>query len=198
MHLKGTFLGPEGTPYDGGVFEVDIVVPQGYPFTALKMKVSELLCLHWSVKSVLSLFYAQSVYAFSDVFHVDQFITKVRWRFIGRIAVPFRVFTFLNWFYSISDLPSEYILTERGDLSRYSERSGHIHHLICPLYWKETSASYSIKDAWTPVLTLRSTLVSLQSLLCSPEPKDPQDAEVAKHYLSDRPGFDSTAHYWTG
>lgn len=55
----------------------------------------------------------------------------------------------------------------------------------------------SFVDAWTPVLTLRSTLVSLQSLLCSPEPKDPQDAEVAKHYLSDRAGFDDTARYWT-
>lgn len=52
-------------------------------------------------------------------------------------------------------------------------------------------------DAWTPVLTLRSTLVSLQSLLCSPEPKDPQDAEVAKHYISDRKGFEETARYWT-
>jgi len=54
-----------------------------------------------------------------------------------------------------------------------------------------------LKDAWTPVLTLRSTMVSLQSLLCSPEPKDPQDAEVAKHFLSDRAGFESTAKYWT-
>ena len=40
-HLKGTFLGPEGTPYEGGVFDVDIVVPPQYPFTALKMKVSD-------------------------------------------------------------------------------------------------------------------------------------------------------------
>lgn len=47
------------------------------------------------------------------------------------------------------------------------------------------------------MLTLRSTLVSLQSLLCSPEPKDPQDAEVAKHYMSDRKGFEETARYWT-
>lgn len=38
-HLKGSFRGPEGTPYEGGHFDVDIVVPQGYPFTALKMKV---------------------------------------------------------------------------------------------------------------------------------------------------------------
>lgn len=34
-------------------------------------------------------------------------------------------------------------------------------------------------------------------MLCSPEPKDPQDAEVAKHYLSDRAGFERTAKYWT-
>jgi ubiquitin-conjugating enzyme (huntingtin interacting protein 2) len=54
-----------------------------------------------------------------------------------------------------------------------------------------------LKDAWTPVLTLKSTLISLQSLLCSPEPSDPQDAEVAKHYMASRAGFDDTARYWT-
>jgi ubiquitin-conjugating enzyme (huntingtin interacting protein 2) len=51
--------------------------------------------------------------------------------------------------------------------------------------------------AWSPVLTLRSTLVSLRSLLCSPEPNDPQDAEVAAHYKADRAGFESTAKFWT-
>ena len=35
-------------------------------------------------------------------------------------------------------------------------------------------------------LTLKSSLISLQSLLQSPEPSDPQDAEVAKHYLSNK------------
>ncbi|KAI8924253.1 ubiquitin-conjugating enzyme/RWD-like protein [Entophlyctis helioformis] len=54
-----------------------------------------------------------------------------------------------------------------------------------------------LKDAWTPVLTLKTALISLQSLLCDPAPNDPQDAQVAKHYLSDRPGFDSTARAWT-
>ncbi|KAJ8292757.1 Ubiquitin-conjugating enzyme E2 1 [Rhodotorula toruloides] len=47
------------------------------------------------------------------------------------------------------------------------------------------------------VFTLRTCLVSLQSLLSTPEPNDPQDAEVAKHYLTDRRGFESTARYWT-
>ncbi|KAG6853940.1 hypothetical protein C0991_012264 [Blastosporella zonata] len=54
-----------------------------------------------------------------------------------------------------------------------------------------------LKDAWSPVLTLKSTLISLQSLLCSPEPNDPQDAEVAKHFTTSKPSFDSTATYWT-
>ncbi|MBW0565305.1 hypothetical protein O181_105020 [Austropuccinia psidii MF-1] len=54
-----------------------------------------------------------------------------------------------------------------------------------------------LKDAWSPVLTLKTTLVSLQSLLCSPEPNDPQDAEVAKVYLSDKAAFERTARYWT-
>lgn len=51
--------------------------------------------------------------------------------------------------------------------------------------------------AWSPVLTLRSTLVSLRSLLCSPEPSDPQDATVASHYKADRKGFEDTAKFWT-
>ena len=54
-----------------------------------------------------------------------------------------------------------------------------------------------LKDAWSPVLTLKSTLISLQSLLCSPEPNDPQDAEVAKHYMTSKTSFDDTARYWT-
>ena len=53
-----------------------------------------------------------------------------------------------------------------------------------------------LKDAWSPVLTLKSTLISLQSLLCSPEPSDPQDAEVAKHYMTSRSSFEATARYW--
>ena len=37
-HLKGTVKGPEGTVYDGGVFEIDIQLPQAYPFEPPKMK----------------------------------------------------------------------------------------------------------------------------------------------------------------
>ncbi|KAH9480093.1 Ubiquitin-conjugating enzyme E2 1 [Psilocybe cubensis] len=113
FHLKGSFPGPEGTPYEGGLFEVDIVIPDSYPFQPVKMK----------------------------------FITKV-----------------------------------------YHPNVSSASGAIC---------LDILKDAWSPVLTLKSTLISLQSLLCSPEPNDPQDAEVAKHYMTSKSSFEETATYWT-
>ncbi|KAF5374122.1 hypothetical protein D9615_008859 [Tricholomella constricta] len=113
FHLKGSFPGPEGTPYQGGHFEVDIVIPESYPFQPVKLK----------------------------------FITKV-----------------------------------------YHPNVSSASGAIC---------LDILKDAWSPVLTLKSTLISLQSLLCSPEPNDPQDAEVAKHYTTSKNSFEDTAIYWT-
>lgn len=54
-----------------------------------------------------------------------------------------------------------------------------------------------LKEQWSPVLTIKSALVSLQSMLNDPQPNDPQDAEVASHYLRDRQSFNKTAKYWT-
>jgi len=113
FHLIGSFDGPEETAYEGGRFQVDIVIPDSYPFQPVKMK----------------------------------FITKV-----------------------------------------YHPNISSASGAIC---------LDILKDAWSPVLTLKSTLISLQSLLCSPEPNDPQDAEVAKHYMTSKSSFEETARYWT-
>ena len=37
-HLLGTIRGPEGTPYQGGIFQVDIELSIHYPFAPPKMK----------------------------------------------------------------------------------------------------------------------------------------------------------------
>ncbi|KAL1562902.1 Ubiquitin-conjugating enzyme E2 27 [Salvia divinorum] len=54
-----------------------------------------------------------------------------------------------------------------------------------------------LKDQWSPALTLKTALLSVQALLSSPEPDDPQDAVVAQQYLKDYQTFVGTARYWT-
>ncbi|KAG6508600.1 ubiquitin-conjugating enzyme E2 27-like [Zingiber officinale] len=112
-HLRGTIFGPVDTPYEGGIFAIDIRLTSGYPFEPPKM----------------------------------QFITKV-------------------WHPNIS--------SQNG--------------AIC---------LDILKDQWSPALTLKTALLSLQALLSAPAPDDPQDAVVAKQYLDEYPTFVSTARYWT-
>lgn len=90
------------TPYEGGIFQVDIVIPPDYPFKPPKMK----------------------------------FDTKI-------------------WHPNISSQTGAICL----DI---------------------------LKNEWTPALTIRTALISLQALLCAPEPDDPQDAEVARQYKGDK------------
>lgn len=111
--LIGFVPGPKDTPYDGGVFMIDIVLPEQYPFVPPKMK----------------------------------FITKV-------------------WHPNISSASGAICLDV-------------------------------LKDQWSPALTLKTALLSLQALLSSPQPDDPQDAVVAKQYMSDHRLFESTARQWT-
>mmetsp|Transcript_38963 Transcript_38963/g.64712 ORF Transcript_38963/g.64712 Transcript_38963/m.64712 type:complete len:200 (-) Transcript_38963:374-973(-) len=113
LHWKGSITGPVGTPYEKGVFEIDIVLPNDYPFVPPKMK----------------------------------FDTKI-------------------WHPNIS--------SESG--------------AIC---------LDILKNEWSPALTIRTALLSLQALMSAPEPDDPQDAVVAKQFKDKHSEFISTARYWT-
>jgi ubiquitin-protein ligase len=37
-HWRGSILGPDDTPYAGGKFLIDIIIPPQYPFEPPKMK----------------------------------------------------------------------------------------------------------------------------------------------------------------
>lgn len=54
-----------------------------------------------------------------------------------------------------------------------------------------------LKDEWSPALTIRTALLSIQVLLSCAEPDDPQDAQVANQFKSDPAKFKTTAVYWT-
>ena len=111
-HWKGKIHGPIDTCYSGGVFIIDIVIPNDYPFKPPKMK----------------------------------FDTKI-------------------WHPNISSVTGAICL----DI---------------------------LKNEWTPALTIRTALISLQALMCEPVPDDPQDAVVAKEYLTDIKKFNEKAKQW--
>ncbi|KAI1003804.1 hypothetical protein K3495_g4405 [Podosphaera aphanis] len=54
----------------------------------------------------------------------------------------------------------------------------------------------TLGSAWSPVLTIKSALLSLQSLLTTPEPRDPQDAEVANMLMNHPERFERVAREW--
>jgi ubiquitin-conjugating enzyme (huntingtin interacting protein 2) len=112
-HLKGTLKGPKDSPYENGVFTVDIHIPLEYPFKPPKMK----------------------------------FDTRV-------------------WHPNVSSQTGAICLDILG---------------------KE----------WSPALTIKTTLLSLQLLLDEPVPDDPQDATVAAMYKNDRNKYDETAREWS-
>ncbi|KAJ5199221.1 Ubiquitin-conjugating enzyme E2 [Penicillium cf. griseofulvum] len=111
-HLRGSFPGPPGTPYEGGTYNIDIKIPTDYPFRPPTMK----------------------------------FETKV-------------------WHPNVSSQTGAICLD-------------------------------TLSSAWSPVLTIKSALLSLQSLLSTPEPKDPQDAEVANMLLKTPKEFERVARDW--
>ncbi|RPB11200.1 hypothetical protein P167DRAFT_508183 [Morchella conica CCBAS932] len=54
----------------------------------------------------------------------------------------------------------------------------------------------TLSQKWSPVLTIKTALLSLQSLLDAPEPSDPQDAEVAQMMLATPQVFKARAREW--
>ncbi|EKJ74652.1 hypothetical protein NXS19_002552 [Fusarium pseudograminearum] len=54
----------------------------------------------------------------------------------------------------------------------------------------------TLSSNWSPVQTIKTALLSLRMLLECPNPKDPQDAEVAKMMMESPERFAAKAHDW--
>ena len=55
-----------------------------------------------------------------------------------------------------------------------------------------------LRDQWTSALTIRTVLLSICSLLGSPNPDDPLMPEIANLYKKDKLRYDIVAKEWTG
>lgn len=54
-----------------------------------------------------------------------------------------------------------------------------------------------LKQNWSPALTIDKVLLSLSSLLCDPNPRDPLVPAIAHQYERKRLEFEMTAREWT-
>lgn len=55
----------------------------------------------------------------------------------------------------------------------------------------------TLKDQWSPALTITQTMMSIQSLLDNPNPKDPLRPEIAQQYEKDKKEHDEKARQET-
>ena len=55
----------------------------------------------------------------------------------------------------------------------------------------------TLKDKWSPALTLSKVLISISSLLSEPNPDDPLEPDIAKELQDSKEKFNQTAASWT-
>ncbi|KAG5546126.1 hypothetical protein RHGRI_018341 [Rhododendron griersonianum] len=179
-------LGPSQSPYEGGVFKLELFLPEEYPMAAPKIRLLSmpsgnnimqemqcigeklvsmdgccrhgLLCLCYTIDGILFGFSPKST-----------ILTLIR---LVMPADPSLVFGFR------SDVLS---LTECICLSMQLGR-------IC---------LDILKDKWSPALQIRTVLLSIQALLSAPNPDDPLSENIAKHWKSNEAEAVETAKEWT-
>ena len=113
--------GPQGTPFEGGSFKLELFLPEEYPLKPPKVRFV------------------------TPIYHPN--IDK-----LGRICL------------SVLKLPQD---------------------------------GQDNSSGWTPALNIRTTLLSIQLLLCEPNIEDPLDPNVAAHWRDNRKEAEQQAREWT-
>lgn len=54
-----------------------------------------------------------------------------------------------------------------------------------------------LKDKWSPALQIRTVLLSIQALMSAPNPDDPLDEGIAKHWKTNEAEAMDVARQWT-
>lgn len=55
----------------------------------------------------------------------------------------------------------------------------------------------TLKDSWTPALTISKVLLSICALMCEPNPDDPLMPDIARQFKTDRNAYNEKAREYT-
>ncbi|XP_067892662.1 ubiquitin-conjugating enzyme E2Kb (UBC1 homolog, yeast) isoform X2 [Heterodontus francisci] len=164
--LRGEIAGPPDTPYEGGRYQLEIKIPETYPFNPPK---SPCTCCHL------------------EACYLTQTRRDPMCR--GQVGPSFRVR--LSGSGPVGPSPGQ-VRSGQTHTVRFITKIWHpnissVTGAIC---------LDILKDQWAAAMTLRTVLLSLQALLAAAEPDDPQDAVVAQQYKQNPEMFKQTARLW--
>lgn len=172
-------MGPEESPYAGGVFHLDIKFPKGEAGNETQHGSSShvepaTLCLQAdpAVAQTLPSVRAQSFLATSCLSTLEPPLCK---------SLEHPKFAVV-----CADYPF------KPPKLRFKTR---IYH--CNVSSGGEICLDILKDKWSPALTLAKVLVSLSSLLTDPNPADPLEASIAQLLINDKAKHDNRAREYT-
>ncbi|KAK2423763.1 ubiquitin-conjugating enzyme [Trifolium repens] len=203
-------LGPTQSPYEGGVFKLELFLPEEYPMAAPKVRFLTKIYhpnIDKKLKALLRILQSTPIMANSNL---PRRIIKETQRLLsepapGISASPsednMRYFNVMilgptQSPYEGGVFKLELFLPEEYPMAAPKVR------FLTKIYHPNIDKLGRIcldilKDKWSPALQIRTVLLSIQALLSAPNPDDPLSENIAKHWKSNEAEAVETAKEWT-
>eukprot|EP01115_Flamella_aegyptia_P011472 TRINITY_DN53827_c0_g1_i1.p1 TRINITY_DN53827_c0_g1~~TRINITY_DN53827_c0_g1_i1.p1 ORF type:complete len:210 (+),score=39.46 TRINITY_DN53827_c0_g1_i1:35-664(+) len=170
---RAEVYGPDGTPYEKGVFKVEIEVPTDYPFKPPKVKFVTKI-YHPNVKS-------------DGSFCTDILTTQGCAEVYGPDGTPYEKGVFKVEI----EVPTDYPF--KPPKVKFVTK---IYH---PNVKSDGSFCTDIltTQGWSPQLKIQQVLLTIRQILEEPNLENPLEADIAQQYKTDKNTFIKTAKEWT-
>lgn len=179
-------MGPDDSPYRGGMFNLSIRFTAEYPFAPPKV---QFLTKSTSTYPCFMTRLSNSTLRFCCWCSISRFLTA---HFSVKLTPTFYP-PLLSLFPASLLAPCPLPLAPCFVF--YSSRPRSVYH--CNINSNGGICLDILKSQWSPILSVSKLLLSLSSLLSEPNPADPLVFEIARQMTTEPKAFDATAREWT-